>query len=262
MSVDENDIKQLIVNAEKAYQLGPELGQSNLVKGYVHFRNGEYDQAFAKYRIALEKAPNDYAVQHGIGWSYYIIGLYREAIPFFQKAVELAPFFLWSKINLAWCAMVARRAREGGTLFEGSAGPQSQEPLLPPLSRGPSGDTPGKSTRPKSSSMSSPGSPPGSFNCRQVGRSLSAARGEKDKALELYESSVVYALLGMKDEAIGFMQKSLSKGGSYNYLSLIGQPYYKALRGDPRFEKIVAQAKKTYDELSSKYGSILQGNRP
>jgi tetratricopeptide (TPR) repeat protein len=92
---------------------------------------------------------------------------------------------------------------------------------------------------------------------------LYAARGEKNKALELSQGSyLVYALLGMKDEAIDAMQKYLSKGGFYRYLSLTSHPFYDNLRGDPRFEKIVAQAKKKYEEWSEKYGSIFQGKRP
>jgi serine/threonine protein kinase/Tfp pilus assembly protein PilF len=262
ISADENDMNQLIANAEKAYQLGPESGQSNLVKGYVHFRNGEYDQAFAKYRIALEKAPNDYAVQHGIGWSYYILGLYREANPFFQKAVQLAPFFLWSKINLAWCARffgehekAERYLREALAL--NPKNPFSLDYLADHLIRTRKYDEAEKLITELETIAPE-------FRSLPLQKALLfAARGEKEKALKLSRrSSAVYSLLGMKDEAIGLMQKSISEGGSFNYLSLLSNPQYNNIRGDPRFEKIVAEAKKTYETLSKKYGSILQGNRP
>jgi len=258
MSADENDIKQLIINAEKAYQLGPELGESNLVKGYVHFRNGEYDQAFAKYRIALKKAPNDYAVQHGIGWSYYIIGLYREAAPFFEKAVELAPFFLWSKMNVAWCAMAVGEPEKAERYLREALALNPKNPFSLSYLANHLTYT-GKVDEAEKLLGELARIAPEFFKLPMSRAILFAARGEKVKALELYESPVVYALLGMKDEAIGFMEKSISKGGSYNYLGLIGLPYYKALHGDPRFEKIVAQAKKTYEERLKKYGDILTG---
>ncbi|MGQ9673846.1 MAG: TPR end-of-group domain-containing protein [Candidatus Aminicenantales bacterium] len=73
---------------------------------------------------------------------------------------------------------------------------------------------------------------------------------------------IVYALWGMKDEAIDAMQKSLSKGGFYRYLALTSNPFHDNLRGDPRFDQIVAQEKKKYEDRSEKYGDIFQGKRP
>jgi len=261
ISLDENDINQVVVNAERAYQLGPELGGSNLVKGYVHFRNDEYDLAFAKYRIALEKGPNDYTVQHGIGWSYYLMGLYRTAIPFYQKAVELAPFFFWSKANLAWCFRNVGGQEKTESLLREALSINPRNPfslyyLADHLVFARKFDEAEKLIADLESIA------PDFFALPLMRATLYAAKGEKERALGLDKSVRVYALLGMKDEAIDLMQKSLSKGGSYNYLSLINHRVYDNLRGDPRFEKIVAQAKERYEELSARYGSILQGNRP
>ena len=259
---DQNDEKQFLLNAEKAYQLGPELHESNLAKGYIHFRNREYDRAFEKYRVSLEKGPNDWVTYHVIGYAYYRLGLYRKAMLFYQRALELAPFYLWSKINMAWCLMgLGEYGTAEGYLRKAldlnPNNPFSLANLADYLVRTKRLDEAEKTI------TELEGLAPEFLLLPERRAELYAARGEKDKALELSRgSSRVYALLGMKDEAIDFMQKSLSKGGFYSYLSLTNNPFYDNLRGDPRFERIVAQAKKKYEEWSEKYGSIFQGNRP
>jgi serine/threonine protein kinase/tetratricopeptide (TPR) repeat protein len=259
---DQNDAKQYVLNAEKAYQLGPELHESNLAKGFIHFRNGEYDQAFEKYRIGLEKGPNDWVAYAVIGYAYYLLGLNRTAIPFCQKALELAPFYLYSKFHMAWCLMGLGEYETAEGYLRKALDLNPQNPfslayLADYLVRTKRLDEAEKII------TELEGLAPGFRRLPAQRAELYAARGEKDKALELSRgSSLVYALLGMKDEAIDVMQKSLSKGGSYRYLDLTSHPFYSNLRGDPRFEQIVAQAKKKYEEWSEKYGSIFQGKRP
>ena len=87
---------------------------------------------------------------------------------------------------------------------------------------------------------------------------LLAARGEKKKALALgVESSQVYSLLGMKDNAIKILQKLLKRNeDAYEYLYLRNNPHYDNLRDDPRFQKIVENSKKIYEERLKKYGDL------
>ncbi len=86
---------------------------------------------------------------------------------------------------------------------------------------------------------------------------LHAERRVREKALALNKSAVVYSLLGMKEEAIQAIQKDISEGTPYPYLSLINDSRYKNLRDDLRFKQIVARAKKNHEELSKKYGSFF-----
>jgi tetratricopeptide (TPR) repeat protein len=51
---------------------------------------------------------------------------------------------------------------------------------------------------------------------------------------------VIYALLGEKDRALDQLRSIVKKPGPLSYGDLRLHPYWKPLRGDPRFEKIVA----------------------
>jgi hypothetical protein len=52
------------------------------------------------------------------------------------------------------------------------------------------------------------------------------------------------------------MKKSIDGGSFYPYLDLMNNPFYKNLRDDPRFKKIVAESREKYEEFSRKYGNL------
>jgi len=53
------------------------------------------------------------------------------------------------------------------------------------------------------------------------------------------------------------MQEELNQNmDAYGYLYLINNPLYDNLRDDPRFQKIVADAKEIYEERLRKYGDL------
>ena len=97
------DLAQLFANVETAYRLNPDLAESNMGKAFIHFREGDLDQAFEKYRIALEKGRNRHEIHMAIGYTYQRMGLSEQANPFLMSVIELAPFYLFGKYNLAWC---------------------------------------------------------------------------------------------------------------------------------------------------------------
>jgi hypothetical protein len=102
---------------------------------------------------------------------------------------------------------------------------------------------------------------PGAEWVRKCRALLLAVRGEKDKALASYGSSEVYALLGMKDEAFAALGQEI-RGSVFEpyiyYQDLVHVTFYDGLRGDPRFEKLVAREKKLYDAAMRKYGEEVR----
>lgn len=52
--------------------------------------------------------------------------------------------------------------------------------------------------------------------------------------------AVIYAWVGKKDEALTQLEGAVKLPGTLNYGQLLLHPYWDPLRGDPRFEKIVA----------------------
>jgi hypothetical protein len=85
-----------------------------------------------------------------------------------------------------------------------------------------------------------------------------AARGESEKALEIYGSPslAIYSLLGMKDEAFRIGVEGMEKGWGSYYLQLKNSPLYDNLRDDVRFKKILEKTKEEYEELSNYYKDL------
>ncbi len=253
---NKEDLEQVVRNAERAYQLGPELAGSNMAKGFVHFLNVEYENAFEKYRIALEKDPNNLMICAAIGYSLEEIGLFETAIPFFLKGIELAPFYIFCRTMLATCY-------RGLGEFERAEGYLRDVLSLNPRNPFCLGHLAshliqvGKYEEARRLLTELESVAPRIYFLPEYMAQLHAGRGEKEKALALDRSAIVYALLGMKDEAIQAMQKDISEGIPYPYLSLIHAPVYRNLRDDPRFKQIVAQAKRTHEEFLKKYGHFF-----
>jgi tetratricopeptide (TPR) repeat protein len=88
---------------------------------------------------------------------------------------------------------------------------------------------------------------------------LAALNGDRDLALAESRSPDIYALLGMKDEAIQAL-KDISRNipaiNNYSYLDLVNNPFLHKLRDDPGFLEIVEAQKKVYEKLFKKYGDL------
>jgi tetratricopeptide (TPR) repeat protein len=184
------------------------------------------------------------------------MGLYEQAMPFFLKVTELAPFYLYGKFNISWNYLYQGEFdKSEGYLREALAlNPRNPFSLLY-LARYLL--QMGKSDEAGQFLLELERTSPDFFLLPHYQALLYASRGEKAKALELYRDPRVYSLLGMNDEAIQSMTKEISEGTFYSYLRLINDPFYKNLRKDPRFEQIVTQAKKTHEELSKKFGNYF-----
>jgi hypothetical protein len=83
-----------------------------------------------------------------------------------------------------------------------------------------------------------------------------AAHGKKEEALKLYKNSEVYALLGMKQEAIKSLKDEIRKTVTVPYLfyyDLVNNPFYKNLISEKEFNDLISGEKKLYDENVKKY---------
>ena len=84
-----------------------------------------------------------------------------------------------------------------------------------------------------------------------------AARGDRKRALQSMPEpkATVYAMLGMKEEALGLMEKEIAAGKTYLYLDLLHNPLYDKLRAEPRFQAILRQQQSVHEERMRKYGN-------
>lgn len=101
---------------------------------------------------------------------------------------------------------------------------------------------------------------------------LFAVKRDSERALELIEGessyafyyliSNVYAALGMNKESIQYIQDGIKNGFEkiktylFTYMYLVNNPFYEGLREDPLFQEILLRAKGEYEERLSKYGDL------
>jgi predicted Zn-dependent protease len=84
-----------------------------------------------------------------------------------------------------------------------------------------------------------------------------AARGDRKQALQSMPEprATVYAMLGMKEEALALMEKEIASGKTYLYLDLLNNPFYDKVRAEPRFQAILEKQKSVHEERMRKYGT-------
>lgn len=86
-----------------------------------------------------------------------------------------------------------------------------------------------------------------------------AAEGKREHALRTNKSLEVYSILGMKKEALNLIDSSNSATNftgtyySYNYNFLTNAKVTEFIRDEPKFQEILARAKKVHEERVAKY---------
>jgi serine/threonine protein kinase/CheY-like chemotaxis protein/Tfp pilus assembly protein PilF len=254
----EKDIKLVLKNCEIAYELNPNLVETNTAIAWNYFLRGEYSKAYQSFKRALEINPNISTSYHVIGLFFRHLGLLHQAVEYFSRALEFDPFYLPSHSLRARCLIYTGELEKAAFYIEKASETEPDnfwslldysllfvikkeydkaEKLLARAER----------INPDYSTI-------------QFYRALLfAAKGEKSKALALRKNGVVYAFLGMKDEAIKYINDEIKKGFEhfqYSYLPLINNIFYDSLRDDARFEGIVKKLKKKHEERLKKYGKL------
>jgi serine/threonine-protein kinase len=255
----QDDLEQAYENSVKAYELAPDSAMAIALKGYYLYEyDGEIENAFQTIKEALEINPNSGSVNFIVGTCYLYHGLYQPAIKYLAKSIELDPYYFWTPYKLAVCYMNTGEFDKASLYFE------KYFELAPVVLI-----FPGRyialnikmekfdvveeliarteETHPDYALLP---------YCKAL---LFAAKGEKEKALALYQNSEIYSLLGMKDEAIQHLGLEIRGNVRFphtHYQYLLNNPLLDNLRKDSRFKRIVKREKKLYEEDLKKYGDL------
>lgn len=257
----ERDAEILRKSAETAQRLDPSSALTNACQAYVLYEyKGERERSFELCKKALAINSNLADVVFLVGMCYLYHGLYDQGVRYLSRAVELDPYNFWTPYKLAMCYMSKGEFEKADLNFKKyfELAPPV-EPLVYPgrnialqimMKRYEKADElirRGEKATPKAEWV------------RKYRALLLAIQGDRDGALALYKNSDVYALLGMKDEALQALSQEI-RGSVFNpylyYQDLVHNPFYDKLRGDSRFEKLVMQEKKLYDEAVKKFGEL------
>ncbi|MFQ5710095.1 MAG: hypothetical protein ACE5HO_21790, partial [bacterium] len=255
---DQHDLKQEEKYISRAYALNPRLPEANAALGYQFLRKGNFDKAFSFMKTALELNGNGWEAYHLFGLFCGFTGLYKQGIQYFSKAVELNPLNIHTISNRGWYWLVSGDFQSALQDFE--KGYVIQPDHVPNLN--------GyafalmmleQSERADKILSQAESLPPGAFGNRLLTeRALYyAATGQRKKALSTSQWGGVLAALGMKKEALDFIDNATrDENGDYfllTYLPLIHLPIYDSLRTEPRFQKIVSREKEKYEIRLKKY---------
>jgi non-specific serine/threonine protein kinase len=252
------DLVQVKKNIEMAYKLDPDMGETNGAIAWVYHRQGEFEKAYQSYKRALEINPNIPPLNHMVAFFLKDLGLFHRAVEYSIRNIELDPFFLpshslrvrclmhvgqlknalinikkaleietdnfWSLLDYSILSIMKKEIGKANELLERA---EKINPVYPSI--------------------------------RFYRALISAAKGEKDKALALSKSGVIYSLLSMKDEAVKYITNEIKKDYEhfqYTYLPLKTSPFYNSLHDDSRFQEIVKKQKKKYEERLEKFGKF------
>jgi len=255
---DERDRDLVLKNSEISYELDPNLAQTNAAMGWSYYTRGEYDKTYQSYKRALEINPNVSEINHIVGLFFRHLGLYPQAIKYHSRSTEIDPFLIWSQGDLARSFLRTGEFEKSTVHFKKALeiAPNSVSYLCSYVNllimMKKHAEAEEILARAEKINPGYSGIP----YCKAL---LLAAKGQKDKALALGKDEAIYSLLGMKDEAIKYINDVITECGEkerYSYLSLINNPFYEDLYGDARFKEIVKKQKKKYEERLKKYGEL------
>ena len=181
---------------------------------------GQFDDAIIEMKRALELDPLSVIINADLGSVLCTARRYDAAIEQLRKTTEMDPRFYYAHWNLGVALEVKGLVEQAITEYEKAIALDDD-----PLSRG-------------------------------LLAHLYAKIGQKEKALQIqerlrevskqrYVTPYIFAMihlgLGEKDQAIDFLEKTYDDRDGYNLAFIKVDPFFDPLRGDPRFEALVAK---------------------
>jgi TolB-like protein/Tfp pilus assembly protein PilF len=249
-------------NINIAYQLDPNSAFINAGMGLTAVFNHEHEQASIFFKNALKLNPNISLVPQTIGFVFHNRGLYKKSLPYLHRAIELDPFYIWSRAHLAVSLSSLGEFEKADIYFQQNLELDPNDmrhfcyyavQFLKKKQFAKAAELIKKAEKIKLLHPQAPYS-----NISYYKSLLYASRDEKEKALAIYKQpdSYIYSLLGMKGKAINRLIKYTNKSKTPQYLDLKYNPFFDNLRDDPRFHKIVKKERKKYEDLIKKYGDL------
>ena len=257
---DPEVLEKMFEHLNKASQLDPSFAETNLGLGWYFFNKGDNAQAFESFRKALRLEPDGDIVNRDSGAFLMSIGLYEQAIRYLTKAAKLSPRDPLPLTQIAQCWLFLGRCERALTYTRKALALRESDPeagiihaaLLVLSGRCDEAD---RQIRAMERFDFHPDRLP---FLREAAAALREGRGKPhsfrtERPALTPQGTYVYLSLGMKDEALANIEAGIEKGFwngmyHYSYPSLIKNPWYKVLRGDPRFQAIVKRQKELYDK--------------
>jgi adenylate cyclase len=268
------DLDKMVGYFRKAYEKDSSIAEVQVGWGWAYFHQGDFDSAFACFRNALKIDPDGAEVNYSAGSFLRSIGLDALALKHYERAIGPDPYNDSNYELGALCAYNLGDYQTAEQLIKKALDITPESPrihlqyarILTSMKNFEAAAmeiTRAETIQPPILEIQ--------MLIRQRRALILAARGEKEKALSLvqgvtepyrYEITNIYSLVGMKDEAIRYIKKGNEEGFQlikdylYPYPLLMSNPFFENLRNDPRFQEVVRNEKKRFDEKNRQYGAL------
>jgi serine/threonine-protein kinase len=252
---DPQDLKQTITYGRRAYEADPESAFANALVGIPYLFSGEYDRVYDHLKIALALNPNKPEVQFIAGVFLRWMGLCSQASAHLQKGLDLDPYDFFSAGGLATSQAQCGNGEIAAQYYMRAVEINPNPPVLWTLVKMLLGT--GQTQAAEEIFHRVELENPEHEGLERTRALLLAARGEREKALALDQNFVIYAILGMQDQALEEMERMVENSSTeLPYLELVNLRLYDGLRDNPRFQALLAKRKPIYEERLVKFGDL------
>lgn len=95
-----------IADFDQALTMLPDYANAFYERGNAYYSKGDYPSALTNYQSALNAGRKDTSVGWNLGWTYYMVGRFDDAVNMDRYVLELDPSLLGVRFNLALALMV------------------------------------------------------------------------------------------------------------------------------------------------------------
>jgi TolB-like protein/Flp pilus assembly protein TadD len=263
---DSTKIKLQLEEIKKAWIIDPANDYVNLARGYVQAAFGNFNEAIASYKRAINIAPGNADNWYGLATGFAEIGLFEEAIKFMDKAIILDPYNASNFILRAGLKVSINDTNGAVKDFQTSI---TLEPQLLNAINGLAytyaiSDKPEKARIEllKADEINKKGKKSNwaSYSYAKTGNIEKAKKMLLPVRERILDTSPdrVYLILNMKEEALRkiILQDSLNKNIKNDYLiykNHLLHEDFDGLRNNPRFIEILETKKRQYEVNKKKY---------
>ncbi len=221
----ESNLKQADSASRKALQLDPDLAEAHSARGLAYSLSKQYELAMEEFETAMKLDPKLYEAPYFYGRACLAQGRWFEAAPLFEKAASLRPEDYQAPTFLA-----AAYAGQGRIHEASKASHRAVNVIEQWLDLNPD-----------------------DARALNLGATIWSNLGQPEKALEwarrslvidkedpqlLYNVACVYAIEGMRDDAIQCLERAVDKG--YGHKEWIEHDSdLNSLRNDKRFQALL-----------------------
>jgi eukaryotic-like serine/threonine-protein kinase len=242
---------------QKAIDLNPYFWVNHNALGNAYFQSGDYSKASQSFKQITALAPDSETAYENIGNAFAQRGMYQESVPFFQKALQIEPYYT-TYSNLGAAYFFLKQYAQAVPMFEKAVelnpNDSSAAVNLADAYRGAGQQDKARTTYQQAVSLgykqlqTNPQDADvmaeialcyaNLGDAQQADTFIKKARAiDKSNVGYIYEEAQIYSLLGKPKEALKALQESLEK--HYPAEAVAAEPNFRSLRNNPEFNELL-----------------------